>query len=98
MVKENLTPGRGKILVKPAPEEMKTKSGIVLPDSAKEKPQEGTVIAVGIEEITSNGQKIPLQCKVGDKVIYKKYGGDEVKIDNEEYMLLSDGDILAFRR
>ena len=95
MVKK-LTPLRDKVIVKPAPAEEKTKSGIVLPDSAKEKPVEGTVIAVGTGEI-SNGQRFPLEVKVGDKVIYSKYGGTEVKVDNEEYVILSERDILAVK-
>jgi len=84
------------VIVKPEPAEERTKSGIVLPDSAKEKPQEGTVIAVGTGEI-SNGQRFPLEVKVGDKIIYSKYGGMEVKIDNEEYVILSEKDILAVK-
>lgn len=93
---KKLTPLRDKVIVKPEPAEERTKSGIVLPDSAKEKPQEGTVIAVGTGEI-SNGQRFPLEVKVGDKIIYSKYGGMEVKIDNEEYVILSEKDILAVK-
>ena len=79
-----------KMIVKPDPEELKTKSGIVLPDAAKEKPQEGTVIAVGTGRILDNGQKVPHEVKVGDKVLYSKYGGTEFKIDNETYVVLSE--------
>ena len=93
---KKLTPLRDKVIVKPEPAEEKTKSGIVLPDSAKEKPQEGTVIAVGTGEI-SNGQRFPLEVKVGDKIIYSKYGGTEVKIENEEFVILSERDILAVK-
>lgn len=93
---KKLVPLRDKVIVKPEPAEERTKSGIVLPDSAKEKPQEGTVIAVGSGEI-SNGQRFPLEVKVGDKIIYSKYGGMEVKIDNEEYVILSEKDILAVK-
>jgi chaperonin GroES len=85
------------VLIKPDPEEMKTKSGIVLPDSAKEKPSEGTVIAVGSGKLLDNGQKVALEVKVGDKVIYSKYGGTETKIDNEEYVIVSERDILAIK-
>jgi len=93
---KKLVPLRDKVIVKPEPAEEKTKSGIVLPDSAKEKPVEGTVIAVGSGEI-SNGQRFPLEVKIGDKVIYSKYGGIEVKIENEEYVILSERDILAIK-
>jgi chaperonin GroES len=94
MAVKNKKPIGDKVLVKPEPEELKTKSGIVLPDSAKEKPQEGTIVAVGSGRILDNGQKVPLEVKVGDKIIYSKYGGNEVKIDGEEYVILSERDIL----
>jgi chaperonin GroES len=97
MAGKKLSPIGDRVVVKPEPEEQKTKSGIVLPDSAKEKPQEGTVVAVGTGRILDNGQKVPLEVKVGDKIIYSKYGGTEVKIDNEEYIILSERDILAIR-
>ncbi len=97
MAKANLTPIGDRVVVKPEPEEVKTKSGIVLPDSAKEKPQEGTVVAVGTGRILDNGQKVPHEVKVGNKIIYSKYGGTEVKIDGEEYIILSERDILAIR-
>ncbi|MFH1361643.1 MAG: co-chaperone GroES [bacterium] len=96
MAKAKLTPIGDRVVVKPEPEEIKTKSGIVLPDSAKEKPQEGTVIAVGSGKL-EDGKKVSLEVKVGDKVIYSKYGGTEFKIDGEEYMILSERDILAIR-
>ncbi|KPJ64966.1 molecular chaperone GroES [candidate division WOR-1 bacterium DG_54_3] len=97
MAGKKLNPIGDRVVVKPEPEEQKTKSGIVLPDSAKEKPQEGTVVAIGTGRILDNGQKVPLEVKVGDKIIYSKYGGTEVKIDNEEYIILSERDILAIR-
>ncbi len=97
MAGKKLTPIGDRVVVKPAPEEQKTKSGIVLPDSAKEKPQEGTVVAVGSGRILDNGQKVPLEVKIGDKIIYSKYGGTEIKIDEEEYIILSERDILAIR-
>lgn len=84
-----------RVIVKPAEAEVKTKSGIVLPDSAKEKPQEGKVVAVGSGRVLDNGTKVPVEVKVGDKVLYAKYGGTEVKIDGEEYMILGERDILA---
>ncbi|MBI5400013.1 co-chaperone GroES [Candidatus Saganbacteria bacterium] len=95
---KNLTPIGDRVVVKQEPEETKTKSGIVLPDSAKEKPQEGTVVAVGIGRVLDNGQRIPLEVKVGDKIIYSKYGGTEVKVENEEYIILSEKDILAIKK
>lgn len=97
MVKAKGTPGVGKVLIKPEPEETKTRSGIVLPDSAKEKPQEGTVIAIGSERISDFGQKIPFQSKVGDKIIYNKYAGSDIKVDGEELVILDDKDVIYFK-
>ncbi|WP_418791672.1 co-chaperone GroES [Phosphitispora sp. TUW77] len=84
-----------RILVKPLAAEEKTASGIVLPDTAKEKPQQGEVLAVGTGKLLENGQKVDLEVKVGDKVIYSKYAGNEIKIDGEECMIMSERDILA---
>lgn len=84
-----------RILVKPLAAEEKTASGIVLPDTAKEKPQQGEVLAVGSGKLLENGQKVPLEVKVGDKVIYSKYAGNEIKIDGEECMIMAERDILA---
>jgi chaperonin GroES len=75
--------------------EEKTKSGIYLPDTAKEKPQEGEVMAVGPGRIDETGKRIPMDLKVGDRVIYAKYGGMEIKVDEEEMMILRESDILA---
>lgn len=75
--------------------DMKTASGIVLPDSAKEKPQEGKVLAVGAGKVADNGQRIALDVKAGDKVIFSKYAGTEVKVDGKEYLIVSERDILA---
>jgi chaperonin GroES len=83
-----------RILVKPGESEEKTKSGIVLPDTAKEKPQEGEVIAVGSGRY-EEGKKIPIEVKVGDRIIYSKYGGTEVKIDEVEHLILRESDVLA---
>ncbi len=94
---KNLKPLGDRVLVKPAPAEEKTKSGIVLPDSAKEKPQEGTVVAIGSGRILDNGQKVPLEVKVGDNVLYSKYGGTEVKIENDDFIILQERDILAIK-
>ncbi|MBN3033769.1 MAG: co-chaperone GroES [Candidatus Saganbacteria bacterium] len=95
MASKKLIPIGDRVVIKPAPEEQKTKSGIVLPDTAKEKPSEGTVVAVGTGRILDNGQKVAIEVKVGDTVIYSKYGGTEVKIDNEDYIILAERDILA---
>ncbi|OGC03937.1 co-chaperone GroES [candidate division WOR-1 bacterium RIFOXYA12_FULL_43_27] len=94
---KKMTPLGDRVLVKPAPSEEKTKSGIVLPDSAKEKPQEGTIVAVGSGRVLDNGQKVPLEVKVGDTVIYSKYGGTEIKLDGEEFIILQERDILAIK-
>ena len=90
-----LQPLEDRIAVLPSEEEQTTVSGIVIPDTAKEKPQEGTVIAVGPGRIDDNGNRVPLDVSVGDKVIYSKYGGTEVKYSGEEYLILSARDVLA---
>ena len=90
-----LQPLGDRVLVKPTEKEEKTKSGIYLPDTAKEKPQEGEIIAVGPGKYDDTGKRIPMDLKVGDKVIYAKYGGTEIKIDDEELMILRESDILA---
>ena len=92
-----LTPIGDRVVVKPAPEETKTKSGIVLPDASKEKPSEGTVVAVGAGRVLDNGQKVALEVKEGDLVIYSRYGGTEIKMDNEDYIILAERDILAIK-
>jgi len=83
------------VLIAPLEAEQKTASGIILPDSAKEKPQMGKVMAVGPGLVTSKGEKIPMNVKIGQKVMYKKWGGDEVKVDGNEWMIVKQGDILA---
>ncbi len=83
------------VLIKPLEEETKTPSGIVLPDTAKEKPQIGKVMAVGPGGITDDGKKIAIVVKVGQKVMYKKWGGNEVKVEGEEWLLVEQKDILA---
>ncbi len=82
-----------RIVVKPIPKEEKTKGGIILPDTAKEKPQEGEVVAVGPGRLLDNGQRVPIDVKVGDKVIYSKYGGNEIKLDDVEYVILREMDV-----
>lgn len=84
-----------RVLVKPTAGEEKTKGGIVLPDTAKEKPQEGIVIAIGTGKLLENGQRVPLEVKEGDKIIFSKFAGTEIKIENEEHLILSERDILA---
>jgi len=90
-----LQPLADRVLVKPIEKEEKTKSGIYLPDTAKEKPQEGEILAVGPGKMTDDGKRIPLDLKVGDRVIYAKYGGTEIKVDDEELIILRESDILA---
>jgi len=90
-----LKPLGDRIVVKVVTQEEKTKGGIVLPDTAKEKPQEGEVMAVGTGRVLDNGQRLPLEVKVGDRVIFSKYGGTEVKVEGDEYLILSERDILA---
>jgi chaperonin GroES len=90
-----LKPLADRVLVKPIEREEVTKGGIVLPDTAKEKPQEGEVLAVGDGRLSEDGKRIPLDVKVGDIVIYAKYGGTEIKIEDEELIILRESDILA---
>ncbi|HHT49631.1 MAG TPA: co-chaperone GroES [Firmicutes bacterium] len=91
----NIKPLGERIVIKVLESEEKTKSGIVLPDTAKEKPQMGEVLAVGSGKTLENGEKVPLEVKVGDKVLFAKYAGTEVKLDGEEYMVLKESDVLA---
>ncbi|MDR1401117.1 MAG: co-chaperone GroES [Endomicrobium sp.] len=84
-----------KVLVKPAEVKEVKKGGIIIPDTAKEKPQEGEVIAVGTGRVTEDGKVIALNVKVGNKVLFGKYSGTEVKIDNAEYLIMSQDDILG---
>ncbi|MEU4364311.1 co-chaperone GroES [Promicromonospora sp. NPDC023987] len=90
-----IKPLEDRIVVKALEAETTTASGLVIPDTAKEKPQEGEVLAVGQGRIDDNGNRVPLDVVVGDKVIYSKYGGTEVKYAGEEYLVLSARDILA---
>ena len=90
-----LKPLGDRIVVKAAPNEEKTKGGLVLPDTVKEKPVEGIVVAVGEGKVLDNGTRQPMEVKVDDKVIYSKYSGTEVKLDGEEYLIISERDVLA---
>ncbi|RZP25467.1 MAG: co-chaperone GroES [Candidatus Actinomarinales bacterium] len=92
----NLQPLGDRVVVRPLDEEdMKTPSGIYIPDTAKEKPQEGEVVAVGPGELNEKGDRIEIDVNKGDKVIYSKYGGTEIKVEGTEYLILSSRDILA---
>jgi len=88
-------PLHDRLIVQRLEEEEKTKGGIIIPDTAKEKPIEGKVIAIGTGRIKKNGTKIPLEIKKGNRVLYAKYAGTEVKIDGEEYLIMKEDDILA---
>lgn len=90
-----IRPVGDRVVVKPAAKEEVTKSGIVIPDTAKEKPQEGTVIAIGSGRLLDNGDRAPLDVREGDRVLFAKYGGTEFKLDGEEYLVLKENDILA---
>ena len=90
-----LEPLGDRVLVKPINKEEVTKGGILLPDTAKEKPQEGEVVAVGLGRLDDDGKRIPMEVKKGDRVIYAKYSGMEWKRDDEEYLILRESDILA---
>ena len=88
-------PLQDRILVKRIEEEEKTKGGIIIPDAAKEKPQEGKVVAVGDGKILDSGAKAPLTVKPGDKILFGKYSGTEIKVDGEEHLILREDDVLA---
>ncbi|NIP28972.1 MAG: co-chaperone GroES [Phycisphaerae bacterium] len=94
MAKSKIKPLSDRVLVQPAPAEDKTESGIIIPDSAKEKPQEGTVVAAGPGKV-ENGNKIDMSVSEGDKVLYGKYSGTEVTLDGEEYLIMRESDILG---
>jgi chaperonin GroES len=90
-----ITPLFNNVLIKPLEAETRTASGIILPESVKEKPQMGEIMAVGEGEVTPKGDKVKMIVKVGQKVMYKKWGGNEVKVDNEDWMIVEQKDILA---
>ena len=87
-----------RVVIKPTPKEEVSKGGIVLPDTAKEKPQEGKIIAVGPGRLTEEGNRIAMDVKKGDKVIYSKYAGTEFKLDGDELIIMREGDILGKMR
>lgn len=88
-------PLQDRILVKRIEEEERTKGGIIIPDAAKEKPQEGRVVAIGDGKTLESGQKAPLTVKPGDKILFGKYSGTEIKVDGEEHLILREDDVLA---
>jgi chaperonin GroES len=90
-----LRPLNDRILVKRVEEETKTKGGIIIPDTAKEKPAEGKVISVGTGKVGDDGKRIPLEVKKGDRILFGKYGGQEVKIEGEEYLIMREDDVLC---
>jgi chaperonin GroES len=90
-----LQPMGDRLVVKPTESEVKTKSGIYIPDTAKEKSQEGKVIAVGPGRMTDDGKRIPMDVKAGDTIIYAKYGGSEIKLEDEDLIIMRESDILA---
>jgi chaperonin GroES len=91
----NITPLHDRVLVRRLEEKEQVKGGIIIPDTAKEKPQEGEVIAVGAGKLNDKGDRIPLDVKAGDRILFGKYSGNDIKIDDEEYMILKEDEILA---
>ena len=91
----NIRPLHDRIIVERLEEETKTAGGLIIPDTAKEKPQQGKVIAVGKGKKTEDGKVLPLDVKVGDKVLFGKYAGTEIKMEGEEYLMMREEDILA---
>ena len=90
-----IRPLNDRILVKRLEEEEKTKGGIIIPDSAKEKPAEGEIIAVGPGKTNDNGDRVPVEVKAGDRVLFSKYGGTDVKLDGVDYLIMREDDILG---
>ena len=91
----NITPLHDRVLVRRLEEKEQVKGGIIIPDTAKEKPQEGEVVAVGAGKLNEKGDRIPLDVKAGDRILFGKYSGNDIKIDDEEYMILKEDEILA---
>ena len=91
-----IRPLADRVVIKPAAKEEKTKGGLFLPDTAsKEKPQEGTIVAVGEGKLDDNGKRVPVAVTVGDRVLFAKYAGTEIKLDDEDYLILAEKDVLA---
>ncbi len=95
MSKLNLKPLADRVIVKPSEAEEKTKGGIILPDTAKEKPIEGTIVAVGPGKVSDDGNLVKMEVKVGDKILYGKYSGTEVTVEGVEYLIMRESDIFA---
>jgi chaperonin GroES len=93
--KTKFRPLHDRLLVKRMEEEEERRGGIIIPDTAKEKPQQGKVMAVGTGKVTEEGKKLPLEVKAGDRILFGKYSGSEVKIDDEEYLILREEDVLG---
>ncbi len=91
----NVKPLHDRVLVQRLEEEEKTKGGIIIPDTAKEKPQQGRVIAVGLGRLNEKGERVPMEVKENDRVLFSKYAGNEIKIDGVEYLIMREDDILA---
>jgi chaperonin GroES len=91
----SLKPLGDRVIVKPKAKEEMTKSGLVLPDTASEKPQEGSVLSVGPGRVLDNGKRVEMDVKAGDKVLFAKYAGTEVKLDGEDYLVIREADLLA---
>jgi chaperonin GroES len=92
---EGIRPLGDRVVIRPTPREEVTRGGILLPDTAKEKPMEGTVIAVGPGRINEEGKRVPMEIKEGDKVLYQKYAGTEIKIKDEDVLIVSEKDIMG---
>ena len=90
-----MKPIADRVIIKPAPAEEKTKGGIIIPDTAKEKPQEGQVIAAGPGRLSDEGKMLSMSVKVGDKILYGKYSGTEVSVNDGEFLIMRESDILA---
>ena len=90
-----IRPLADRVVIKPAPAEEKSRGGIILPDTAKEKPVVGEIVAFGPGKVSDDGKKIPMEIKVGDKVLYGKYSGTEVTVEGEEYLIMREADIFA---
>ncbi len=91
----NLTPLHDRVIIKPAPAEEKTKGGLIIPDTVKEKPQRGEIVAIGTGKVAEDGKVTPLAVKVGDSVLYGKYSGTEVSVDGVDYLIMRESDIFA---
>lgn len=91
----NLTPLHDRVIVKPAAAEETTKGGIIIPDTVKEKPQRGEIVAIGTGKVAEDGKIVPLTVKVGDSVLYGKYSGTEVAIDGDDFLIMRESDIFA---